>query len=32
MKSHSILREPFQAREGFRREGLKVNLGNQKLG
>ena len=27
MKSRSVLREPFRVREGFRREGLKVNLG-----
>ena len=27
MKSHNVLREPFLVREGFRREGLKANLG-----
>ena len=27
MKSRNVLREPFQVREGFRREGLKANLG-----
>ena len=27
MKSRNVLREPFRVREGFRREGLKVNLG-----
>ena len=27
MKSRSVLRELFRVREGFRREGLKANLG-----
>ena len=30
MKSRNVLREPFLVGEGFRREGLKANLGRLK--